>query len=197
MNKLARFAALALVSSIALATRVVATPADEITRAAVVAGGSVSSEAFVSAFGSVLARAKSRQVGDYVRAAILLRPDLQNEILNTALAVRASSNPRVRQTEVTAIVRAAVRAANGNVTDMILSAINAHPGERNIIALAASSAAPRTDAAVQMVLAHSGFSHDTATAFDTAQGAHHGKHGGGDDDGGDEVRSPEKPPRDS
>jgi hypothetical protein len=194
VKKLSRLAALAVMASAVLAGHLFADPTQEITRAAVVSAGSVNSDNFLVGFSSVLARVKSRQLADYVRAAIAVRPDLQNDILVTALNVRSSSNPRLRQSELTAIVRAAVRAANGGVTNMVMAAIEAHPDQRNVIALAASSATPRQEVAMDMLSLHAGHSNDTASGFDNSEGRRHRKHHGNDDD--DDEVSPEKPPHD-
>ena len=118
-----------------------ATPAEDITQAAFVSGGSDISQArpkqFVRAFTSVALRTPPRDLPDYVTAAIGLRPDLAPKIVAAAVKV-ASRHSESKRTALCEIVDRIVRAAIAANPEAILSigraAVETNPALRHCVA---------------------------------------------------------------
>jgi len=125
---------------------VLATPADEITRAVWANGVSdvkqATAKQFIRAFSAVLVRVGAKEIPSYVCAAIKLRPDLAPQITEAALVARAGQqhNQIERQIsceEVNAIIRAAIACTPDARDAIVCAAVNAVPGLRRCILAAA------------------------------------------------------------
>lgn len=179
-----------------------ANPSEDITRAIHASGASnvsdASSSQFLNALTAVMTRARSRELPDYVTAAIHLRSDLSAQITVAALrvAARATHNSQTLTALVDRIIRAAVRANPDAAPAIARAAAEAAPTLRECIVNAAVAAAPQQRIAIlQATSSVSGFA-----GFFRAAGEEGSFGGFGtispsnlSDNGGD-VTSPEQPP---
>jgi len=125
---------------------VLATPADEITRAVWANGVSdvkqATAKQFIRAFSAVLVRVGAKEIPSYVCAAIKLRPDLAPQITTAALEARTGQHfnqieGQISCEEVTAIIRAAIAAAPRARDAIVCAALGVAPALRGCILAAA------------------------------------------------------------
>jgi hypothetical protein len=195
-----------LSTSVLLTPSVLATPAEEISRAVAVDGVTDLSVAppkqFLRAFTATAIRAQPRELPNYVVAAVQFRPELAPNI--TAIAIKAAiknaeAKPGILCVLIDRIIRAAIAGNPEAVVVIAKAGASASSELRQCVLAAAISAAPSSkDAIVQAInaralpfafltfsaAAHSGFSF-TAPTLNPANIADHGS---------GSVVSPEQPP---
>lgn len=200
---------IAVAFSVGLATLncAVADPVTDLGRALNTAGNAqltaLPSSDFIAAFTAVLVRTKSRDLAGLVRAAIQLRPDIRNDIVVAALDVRTNrvgATSETRRRDASRIVRGALEAppvGPNAATSLILAAINNFPDYREAIASGSAAVVPTQNIALVASAGHSaGFAGEFRGIGQGADFANRKRHHGrGDDDGGGDEVSPEKPPR--
>ena len=158
----------ALVVALSPGAPLVASPADEITRAVAVRGLSDPARApakdFMSAFTAVVLQAEPGEVSKYVAAAVKLRPDLAPRIVAAAVRVGGNShsdramsvslpNNRKEKSDencalLTDIIKAAVAVNPEAVAEIAGAAAGANRDMRQCIIEAAVSAVPSAEAEI-------------------------------------------------
>lgn len=146
---------LVLSASVLLTPSLLATPADEISRAVAVNGvadvSSAHPKQFLKAFTAVAMRTHPRELPNYVIAAVTLRPELAPNI--AAVAIKAA----VKNTEkkpgtlcllIDRIIRAAIAGNPEAVLAIVKAGASASPELRHCILTAAISAVPGSREAI-------------------------------------------------
>ena len=182
-----------------LGTSAFATPAEQISRAVAANGAADVSHAaptqFVKAFAAVVFRAQPRDLPDYVRAAINLRPDLTQNVV--FVAVKAAVNnweakPELLRVMIDRIVRAAIAANSDAAVSIARAASSAAPSLRDCVIRAAIAAAPQ--AKDEILAAASGRTQPFAFFVFSASGSVIVNPANISEVGDATVTSPEQPP---
>ena len=145
--------ALALALFFSVAPPALASPKDELTRAATAIPdkGQETGEQFLSGFTATAVRIKRREIPAYVSAALHLRADLAPGITAAALTVVINNPPAERRSEcalISKIIAAAIEANPAEAVAIVQAALEVTPNFSECIVTAAIAAAPDQKVAI-------------------------------------------------
>lgn len=145
---------LALALFFGAAPLTLASPEDELSRAATAAisnNGQESSEQFLRGFTATAVRIKRREIPAYVSAALHLRMDLAPAITAAAVTVVINNPPAERRSEcalISRIIAAAIEANPAEAVPIVQAALEVTPNFSECIVAAAVAAAPDQKVAI-------------------------------------------------